>query len=241
VSDASSAKAYAASTVHTETPLQEAFGVFCDPQLVRRWHEAKARRVYYIGPQRIWATGEIHQVKRRDPAAEAAQAAASGALVADFRSRLRNGELEATGIPHPSADGRRAPIPAALWAVLKIDWRRGIVWDGLAQKPPQGDQIWRDLRVRRKEPAPDDVHRGSDAGVAELPVSRATAAAGRAARDASHVRPASKLEACVKLRLDHGDRPGDTVHWKTFCNRGASTTRHPPILLDPSAGLTQDF
>jgi hypothetical protein len=166
MSDISSSKTLAAGTVDREIPLREAIGVFCDPELERRWHRAKAQPVYYIGPQRVWATGEIHQVKRRDPAAEAVQASAWSAREADFRNRLRDGELEATGIPYPAADGRRTQIPGELWSVLRVDWRRAMVWDGLAQKPAPGDQVWRDVRVRPHEPRtmPHDAHHGPKSG-----------------------------------------------------------------------------
>ena len=47
------------------------------------------------------------------------------ALLADFRGRLVSGELIATGCEAPaSLDSPRRPIPAEMWAKLRINFRQ---------------------------------------------------------------------------------------------------------------------
>jgi hypothetical protein len=117
-------------------PLREALERFADPEKWRAFAEVAdaeppRRPSIWLQPRPGWLTqrSAMRKTNVADPERQRARwlqrQRTWAALVADFRAQLVSGELIATGCEAPdSLDRPRRPIPAEMWAKLRIDFRR---------------------------------------------------------------------------------------------------------------------
>lgn len=67
-------------------------------------------------------------------------------LEREFFRKISIGDIEWWGIPFPSAGGQLERIPQSLTSIVRIDWKRCFVWDGLSEWQ-RGDPCWREVVV----------------------------------------------------------------------------------------------
>ncbi len=215
---------------HHGIPLKDAPRHFCPEST---WQTADAwrrlQRIPKVRETRAWFSLTGIENRPVDPflgskrQLQTEYEACLSALNRQFRAMLGSVELEADGLPFPSPDGKRKPVPPGLWQVLRIDYHTSSVWDGGARRQPH-DPCWRDVRVYPRGMSPDSraaQQRGTE------PPTPASPRDSKPAKKPGAKRSEPTYEV-VKQLLRDGVDPGDGTLWKGYPEMVRERTRAMP-------------